>query len=144
MRTPLIFALLLLILIGCSRSKAPIVTKPTAPQIAEFVTNSSITLPPSAQAIGWYEERLNDAGLWLQVQMPVQDLQTFLDSSPFRGVVLETNDLIRLDDFRVFWTSPPLRYRAGQQSLPNGRFLDMLIDQNDSTNVMVYLMWFET
>ena len=85
-----------------------------------------------------------DDALWLQVRLPASDLQTFLDASPFRSVTLATNDQYRLPDFQSFFATPPVRYRAGQQSLPNARVLNMVVDESDTTNVVVYLMWHET
>ena len=144
MRTPLSISLLLVALLGCSRSPAPVITLPTAAQIAELTTNASITLPPSAQPVAWREERGMEDALWLQVRLPASDLQTFLDRSPFRSVTLATNDQYCLTQFQSFFATPPVRYRAGQQSLPNSRVLNMLVDESDTTNVVVYLMWHET
>jgi len=143
-RAPLSISLLLVALLGCSRTTAPVITTPTVAQIAEFTTNASITLPSSAQPVGWCEERGMDDALWLQVRLPASDLQTFLDGSPFRSVTLATNDLYCLTQFRSFFATPPVRYRAGQQSLPNARVLNMVVDESETTNVVVYLMWHET
>ena len=85
-----------------------------------------------------------DDALWLQVRMPARDLQGFLDASPFRSAKLTTNDQYRVFDFRDFLPTPPVRYRSGEQGLPNARFLKMLIDESDTTNAVVYLMWHET
>jgi hypothetical protein len=85
-----------------------------------------------------------DDALWLQVRMPASELQAFLDASPFRSATLTTNDQYRVFEFQDFFPTPPARYRAGQQELPNARVLNMVIDESDTTNVVVYLMWHET
>ena len=85
-----------------------------------------------------------DDALWLQVKLPAQDLETFLDSSPFSGAPLTTNNQYRISQFQEFFTTPPARYRAGQRELPNARVLNMVIDESDTTNVVIYLMWHET
>jgi hypothetical protein len=85
-----------------------------------------------------------DDALWLQVKVPARDLQGFLDRSPFHGASLHTNDQLRLSDFREFYATPPLRCRGGQQELPNGRVLNLLIDESDAANFVVYLMCHET
>lgn len=85
-----------------------------------------------------------DDGLWLQVRMPARDLQTFLDASPFRGAKLANNNPYAVHTFRAFLPTPPVRYRSGSQELPNARFLNMLIDESDTTDAVVYLMWHET
>lgn len=144
MRTSLASSIIMLALLGCNRSTPTLITTPTAAQISEFTRNASITLPASAQPIGWREERGMDDALWLQVRMPARDLQTFLDSSPFRGVTLRTNDQYPISRFQEFFTTPPVHYRAGQQKLPNARVLNMVIDESDTTNVVLYLMWHET
>jgi hypothetical protein len=144
MRISLASSIIMLALLGCNRSSAPPITTPTAAQISEFIHNASITLPASAQPIGWRELRGMDDALWLQVRMPARDLQTFLDSSPFRGVTLTTNDQYRISQFQEFFTTPPVQYRAGQQELPNARVLNMVIDESDTTDVVLYLMWHET
>jgi hypothetical protein len=144
MHTSVALSLLLAALTGCSRNSAPVITIPTAAQISEFTRHASITLPASAQAIGWREERGTDDALWLQVRMPAQDWQRFLDSSPFRNATLATNDQYRVSEFKEFFAAPPARYRAGQQQLPNARVLNMVVDESDTTNVLVYLIWHET
>lgn len=144
MRTFLSILLLLVALLGCSRGTAHVIATPTLAQISEFTTNARIALPASAQPIGWREERGMDDALWLQVRLPASDLQTLLDSSPFRNVTLTTNGQYCLTQFQSFFATPPVRYRAGQQSLPNARVLNILVDEGDTTNVLVYLMWHET
>lgn len=103
MRTPLSISLLLVALLGCSRSTAPVITTPNATQIAEFTANAKITLPASAQPVGWREERGMDAALWLQLRMPKTELQSFLDGSPFRSATLNTNDQSLVFKFRDFF-----------------------------------------
>jgi hypothetical protein len=144
MRTPRSILFLLIALLGCSRSTVTIITTPTAAQLAEFTTNAKISLPPSAQPLGWREQRGMDAALWLQVRLPAADLQAFLDASPFRGAILTTNDMYRIFDFREFIPTPPTRYRCGEQQLPNAHYLKMVVDESDTTNAVVYFMWHDT
>jgi hypothetical protein len=145
MRTSLSISLLLLALLGCIRSTTPVITTPNANQIAEFATNAKITLPASAQPVGWREERGMDDALWLQVRMPRTELQSFLDGSPFRNTKLSTNDQSLVFKFRDFFPTPPLRYHCAERQLPNARFLNIIIiDETDTTNALVSLMWHET
>jgi hypothetical protein len=136
-------AFLSLLLIGGGCSRGPVVSVPTAPQIAEFTRNAGIALPKSSRAIGWKESRGMDDALWLKVEIPKADLDSFIAASPFRGGGLETNQSSRLYDFYDFWQTPPSQYRAGQASLPNVRTLNMVVDDSASTNAVVYMMWFE-
>jgi len=132
-------------LLGCSRNAAPVITTPTAAQIAEFTANTKITLPPSAQPIGWREERSMDDALWLQVRMRETELQGFLDASPFRNAKLGTNDQSLIYKFRDFFPTPPVHYRCVEQELPNARFMNIIIiEEADTSNAVVYLMWHET
>lgn len=85
-----------------------------------------------------------DDSLWLKVRMPAADLGGFLEDSPFQSVTLATNDDYYIPMFEGFLSEPPSRFRAGDQSLPNGRHLNVVIDESDATNVVVYLMWHET
>jgi hypothetical protein len=128
-----------------SERNKPVITKPTEIQIAEFASKAQIAVPPSAQAVGWREERggLDDA-LWLQFTMPKRDLDVFLSSSPFRGVQLRTKHESPPSHFDGFFTTPPPQYRSGQEWLPNARVLNILIDESDAASAQVYLMWHET
>jgi hypothetical protein len=132
------------LLLGCSPPDAPTIKSPSASQLSEFVRKAGISLPASAQPIGWREEHGMDEALWLQVRMPVQDFQRFLDNSPFHGSTLTSNDPYQISQFREFLPKPPAHYRAGQLSLPNGRVLNLVVDESDNENVVVYLMWHET
>ena len=129
---------------GCGQRSATVISTPTAAQVSQFVRQANLTLPASAQATGWQEERGMDNARWLQVRMPKPDLQGFLDRSPFRGAELTTNNQYLISAFREFLPKPPARYRAGQQSLPNARTLNMVIDETEPAKVVVYLMWHET
>lgn len=131
-------------LLGCGGSSAPVITTPTAMQVKEFTRNAGITLPASAQPVSWRELRGMDDALWLQVRMPATEVAAFLASSPFSTAKLATNDQSRLYNFQDFWQSPPQRHRSGQESLPNARVLNIVIDDSDATNAVVYLMWHET
>lgn len=135
-----------MVVIGVSNSYAnqQKITPPTAAQIAEFVSNTKITIPPTSQPVGWKEERGMDDALWLQIRMPTADLEVFLKNSPFSESKLETSNPYILHLFQEFQSSPPQRYRAGQQTLPNGRVLNLLIDESDAATAVVYLMWHKT
>jgi hypothetical protein len=143
MRTLLSVLFFLVTLLGCSRNTSPEITPPTFAQIDEFATSARITLPASAQAVGWSRHHGRDKALWLQVRLPASDLRAFLESSPFQGKML-TNEKYWLTVFESFLVAPPVYYRGGRQSLPNGKFLNILVDESDSSNLVVYLMWFET
>ena len=145
MRALLSISVLLIALVACTRSTAPGITSPTPSQISEFTANTKITVPPAAQSVGWREERGMDDALWLQIRMPKTGLQKFLDASPFQNVKLSTNDQSLVFKFRDFFPTPPLHYRCAEQELPNARFLNILIiDESDTSNALVTLMWHET
>ena len=84
-----------------------------------------------------------DDALWLQVKLPVEDLDAFLKASPFADSTLSRSDESRVHQFRHFFEVPPARYRAGQESLPNARVLNILIDESGPDVVVLYLMWHE-
>ena len=130
--------------LGCKPNTPAHMSPPTAAQLAEFTRNTSITLPASAQPVAWMEERGMDTALWLEVRMPAADVAQFLDSRPLQGVSWSRSDAYQLHQFREFFSQPPARYRAGQQALPNGRVLNVLVDESDPTQATVCLMWQET
>lgn len=143
---PVLLAILIvtIALIGCNQNNTPPIKQPTALQLAEFSRNASITLPASAHAIGWHEENGIDDAMWLQVRIPTKDLPRFLESSPFRGIELSTNDTSLFYLFQMFVATPPTKYRVGQQQLPSGRYLTLMIDESATPDLIVYLMWNET
>lgn len=85
-----------------------------------------------------------DDALFLHVRLPASDLPSFLESSPFRGVTLADHDDYLLGHFKLFYSTPPTRYRAASQILPNARVLNMVLDESSAMDVEVYLMWHET
>jgi hypothetical protein len=144
MRAPLFITVVVFALVGCTQGSKPGITKPTAAQITEFTRNATITLPTSAQPVGWREERGMDDALWLQLRIPRGDVRGLLDASPFRSSKFNTNDNALVFKFQDFLPTPPVRYRCAEQQLPNARFLNIIIDESDATNAVVYLMWHET
>lgn len=84
-----------------------------------------------------------DDALWLKVEMPAANLDAFIMASPFKDGGLQTNQPYYLYNFKEFIPTPPARFRSGQKSLPNVKTLNMLIDDSNPTNAVVYMMWFE-
>lgn len=144
MRVSILITFVVLALVGCTQSSKPVITKPTPAQITEFIRNATITLPASAQSVGWREERGMDDALWSQLRIPRGDVQSLLDASPFRSSKFNTNDNALVFKFQDFLPTPPVRYRCAEQELPKARFLNIIIDESDATNAVVYLMWHET
>ncbi len=84
-----------------------------------------------------------DSAMWLKLKMPVKDFPAFIEQSPLRETTLTSDDTYQVYQFHDFIPTAPARYRAGQQPLANGRVLNMLADESDTTTVVVYLMLHE-
>lgn len=137
-------ALCAAIFAGCTfQSAQPKVVAPTPALIQEFLTRSGLTIPHSAQPTDWYEERGMDDTLSLRLRVPVSDLEAFLSQPLLKGLKLSAFDPSITHGFQVFGPTPAT-YRAGQQRLPNARFVNVLIDDGDPQTANVYLMWGET
>ena len=134
---------LAVVLTGCGKNSAPIISVPTSAQVAEFTQKAVVTLPVTAKSTGWKESRGMDDALWLKIEMPVAELNAFIEASPFQSGGFQTNWQYDLYNFQDFLPTPPLKYRTGQKALPNVKTLNMLIDDSNPTNAVVYMMWFE-
>lgn len=130
---------------GCNSAKQPVITKPTPAQITEFTNNSTLIIPATAKAIGWYEERGMDDALYLQIEMQTSELEQFLDNTPFKNAVFSKNSEYDLYTFNVFYKSnPPTTYRSAEVWLPNARAIKILVNESNPANTIVYLLWHET
>jgi hypothetical protein len=117
-----------------------------------------LTYPPNTQVLGYFhaEDPANrrfemipspDDAIWLKIEMDRKDVESFLATSPFAG-----EPLTETDRGAIFW--PPDqpwwdadrsgRFRSGQATLPQARYLNILIDLDSGERAVIYLMWHTT
>ncbi len=129
---------------GCGRPAEPLIVRPSVAQVAQFVTHTGIVLPPSAQAIGWVEQRGMDDALWLQVRLQSVDLPALIASAGFDESSLTSRNAYVVHVFRAFFSTPPKRCSTGQRMLPGAKGFNILIDESNPDSVTVSFMWHET
>ncbi|TWT38375.1 hypothetical protein [Blastopirellula retiformator] len=128
---------------GCGLDFDSIVT-PTPEKIRLLEESAQLKIPTSSTPLLWRESHGIDMAIWLKMKIPAADLASFFAASPINPKELSSSDSSRIDDFRGFFAAPPKKYRAGQYKLPQAQCLNVLIDEDDPAEKIVYLMWHET
>jgi len=124
-------------------------------QLAHCSQIMNLTFPPSARPLGLCATYGMDDVLQLKVEMSRNELQQFIEASPFAGAELGRNQIQVYGDSDLRWWNvdelDPYEGKDGQEaflseqtSLPNAEVLNILIDVRRDDIVIVYLEWFET
>jgi len=128
------------------RSNSPV----TAAQLAESSQHMGIRFSSNTIALGFRKETGGmDTAIFLKVRMPSNEVERFIAASPlakerFRenGAALPGSNSL-LDPW--WWNFTGKRQvRYGQASLPKAEVLHMLIDPENRSSVIVYLVWHQT
>ena len=128
---------------GRTRSRGA--ATPTPSQIDEFAKLTDLAIPGSAKGLVWRHDVGMDDQIFLKLEIPATDLPAFLTSSGLeKELGNTTNTKAATSYLGKSLSTHPTKFREGQRSLPSGRFLNVLIDQDSPTTAVVYLLWFET
>lgn len=128
----------------------------SAEQLAECSRVMRVTFPPSTRPLGlravtgWLDD-----DLMLKVELGRDELQAFLDASPFAGRELGRTEVHLFTDAELSWWNiddlAEYEGKAGQEAflsdkvwLPNAESLRILVDTRRQDLVIVYLEWFQT
>lgn len=128
---------------GCGLDYDPIVT-PIPEKIRLLEESAQLKIPASSTPLLWRESHGIDMAIWLKMKMPAADLPSFFAASPINPKELSISDSFGRDRFQDFYNSPPTKYRAASYNLPQAQCLNVLIDESDPAEKVVYLMWHET
>ena len=129
-------------LVACSCDRG--IRVPTHADVVSFTNSAHLTLPSGTDATAYRSESGGmDSAAWMQVTMRKELVDVFLASSPFGGAEIRTNGNSVVHLFGGFIKATPLAYREASSSLPNSDVLKLVIDDDDSTNAVIYIMWHE-
>lgn len=117
----------------------------------------NLTFPPSTRALGYYhvKDPANrrfeiipgpDDAIWLKIEMDRKDVDSFLAVSPFAGEPLaETDRGTTGPSDQPWWDADRRgRFRSGQATRPQARYLNILIDMDGGERAVIYLEWYTT
>ena len=117
----------------------------------------NLTFTPSTLALGYYHVKdpanrrfeiipSPDDAIWLKIEMDRRDVESFLATSPFAGEPLtETDRGATGPPDQPWWDANRSgRFKSGQATLPQGRYLSILIDLDSGERAVIYLAWHTT
>lgn len=146
----LICLLFLFIKVSCKRD-APQITDPNLAKqkLAEFSKLMHISFPPSTRLTNFKHIRGMDDVIFLKVEIAQEDLQSFIQNSPFANIPLrsrEDNPIPIVGSTGPSWwnVKSVRKWKTGRARLPGAKALQTLIDLDHSNKVIVYLKWFES
>ena len=136
---PIVLSCLILLgLVSCDKGTSGVKSK----DVSYFANHSGLVIPPTAKATDHRLNFLRDDEELLRLEMPVGDLAEFLSKSGLDG---ELNNTTRPEPATSylgdFMATHPKKFREGQKDLSGGEFLNVLVDEDSSTNTVVYLQW---
>lgn len=113
-------------------------------QMNDFAIRSDLVIPSSATALYYKEYRGMDDQIDLTLEMPAADLGPFLRASGLEADITNTTRGGNLSAvFGHFVPKIPKKFREGQKELLGGDWLNVLVDEDSPTTVLVHLTWFE-
>jgi hypothetical protein len=128
---------------ACRRDKedAPM----TMTDIATLEKDVGLKLPRSARVLGVIRDgRLGgmDSAVYAKLEMPVADWEGMLPGAPFRASDMVGRDRVLLGNDKGWWDPQhPADLRAVQAVLPNGRTLNVGLDDRSRPGMVVlYVM----
>ena len=105
-----------------------------------------LVFPTGTKALGYKEEPGLDRSIYLKLQIPRNELSTFLNASPFARIQLDRD--IKAIDHGIdedWWRPDSVKhFMSGQALLPDAKFVDVLVDLDAKETVILYLEWHET
>jgi hypothetical protein len=114
-------------------------------KVEKFADRAGLVIPSSATATEYRWVLARDGQEYLKLEMPAAQLAGFMSKSGVEGEHGNTTYAGGLDSmFGDFLPAHPGKFREGQKSLPDGKALNVLIDEDSPTTVVVYLCWFGT
>jgi hypothetical protein len=118
----------------------------TAQQQALAAQSMGLTFPSSTQYLLFERQQGMDEAIHLKIQLSAAALQQLIDQKPFAGADWSTTQrsVYDMPDVPQWRPTEVARFRSGQLSLPKAEVLNVLIDDADDTNKIIYLMWHQT
>jgi hypothetical protein len=143
----LILLLGIVLQMGCFSHSTQSTVVITEEQLRACEKKMHVSFPASSQPLGIQEVTgwLDDQ-LYLKLQIPRQDLESFLRSSPFAGKELRSDRSEMFDDKNLSWWKPESvkNFKPAQAALPDAKYLNILVDLDSNDRIIIYLAWFET
>jgi hypothetical protein len=123
--------------------------KPQDPHenVQELGRQVGLALPQTARLLGVERARGGpDAAVLMKVEMAVGEWQRAMTAAPFKASELSVDNRDELGADHDWWDpSRPSTLKAIQKQLPNGRFLNVGVDEvSRPGKVVVYIMNFST
>ena len=140
-----------LLLCGCATawsggrdSAEPDVTKEKLQQYQKVM---HLTFPAGTRGLNAREATGGpDDMLYLKVEIDREELDSFLEDSPFADANLRSDQkFVGNEKGQTWWRPDDVKtYKSAQVFLPQGEVLNILLDFDQEKKVVIYLMWHET
>jgi hypothetical protein len=119
----------------------------TAEDLRECSSKMQIAFPPSTRALNIMRVTGGpDDAIYLKVEIDRNDLDALIRNSPFASAELRSDRRYVLKERSLSWWDPEgvNNYKSGQVSLPDAKYLNILLDLDSNERIPIYLQWGET
>ncbi|MHC4659221.1 MAG: hypothetical protein ACYS83_08605 [Planctomycetota bacterium] len=119
-------------------------------KLAQLGTIMHVSFPPSTRLLNYdHTQGWLDDSIILKVEIARDDLEFFLNNSPFAGKTLKTkqqNPIPAIGTTGPRWwkVKSVENWQSGSVALPQAEWLKILLDLDKPDKVVIYLDWFET
>jgi len=139
---------MLLVCFGCSSSRCSSESSNDVSRIMldECERIMMCDIPTSAEGLNYLLNKGMDDTIYLKLRLPREDLDIFINKSPFKDVALRTDRRYPYWELDKEWwdLDKPILFQSGEALLPKAKYLNILIDLDDPKIVIIYLCWLET
>ncbi|MHC4155123.1 MAG: hypothetical protein ACYST6_09415 [Planctomycetota bacterium] len=107
----------------------------------------AIAFPSSSRLLGYHMERGLDTYRCVKVEITREDLEIFLENSPFAGKTLRTKNQNPIQGVSPtgpsWWKVKAVKnWQSGRATLSGSETLRILLDLDKQDSVVIYLEWF--
>lgn len=114
-------------------------------ELAELAKQMQVVFPPKTHPLGIRKLIGLDDAVFLKIEFSQDEWLQFLKTSPIQASDLSDAKRFFLGEDQGWWDpSQPTKLPTAQALLPEGKILNLGVDQSKSDLVIVYLMWHST
>jgi|GEM_PF-6146832 len=143
------FAALLLVTTRCTCESEESRAAKARQKLNQFEGIMNVKFPSSARLLNYRVERWMDEYIGLKIEIARDDLESFLNNSPFAGKRLKSKKdnpifSVRSTGPRWWKVKSVNEWLSGNVMLPQTEGLRILLDMDHAHTVIIYLEWLDT
>jgi len=133
--------LALFLFCGCGAKTPPPNKSATKSDVIEFEQKTGLVIPVSSTDITTINERGPNDAIWIKAKVLKSDVPKFLSEGAFKNIKLNQDKRFLSKVERIIPNSPNVY--VGGEALLKGSSVTIVMDEDDTKYVLLYLFWYQ-